>query len=100
MAKQRRKFKKSRLIGFACVILSCVMLYSMGQRVYHYYLDSKQLAELEAQKVTLEEERQKLEEQLDLLDDENYVTRYARKYWVFTKEGEKVITLPDDNTQQ
>ena len=33
-------------------------------------------------------------------DDENYVTRYARKYWVFTKEGEKVITLPDDNTQQ
>ncbi|HIU14088.1 MAG TPA: septum formation initiator family protein [Candidatus Fimiplasma intestinipullorum] len=72
----------------------------MGQRVYHYYLDSKQLAELEAQKVTLEEERQKLEEQLDLLDDENYVTRYARKYWVFTKEGEKVITLPDDNTQQ
>ena len=51
------------------------MLYSMGQRVYHYYLDSKQLAELEAQKVTLEEERQKLEEQLDLLDDENYVTR-------------------------
>ena len=72
----------------------------MGQRVYNYYLDSKQLAELEAQKVTLEEERQKLEEQLDLLDDENYVTRYARKYWVFTKEGEKVITLPDDNTQQ
>ena len=33
--------------------------------------------------------------QVSLLNDDDYVTRYARENYVFTKDGEQVVILPD-----
>ena len=32
---------------------------------------------------------------MELLNDDDYVTRYARENYVFTREGEQVAILPD-----
>ena len=37
----------------------------------------------------------KLENEVSLLNDDDYVTRYARENYVFTKDGEQVVILPD-----
>ena len=36
-----------------------------------------------------------LENEVELLNDDDYVTRYARENYVFTKDGEQVVILPD-----
>ena len=36
-----------------------------------------------------------LENEVELLNDDDYVTRYARENYVFTRDGEQVVILPD-----
>ena len=36
-----------------------------------------------------------LQNEVSLLNDDDYVTRYARENYVFTKDGEQVVILPD-----
>lgn len=72
------------------------MVFSFAGRLFHLYQRSMDLTAARQELADLEEECAQVQEDLDLLDDENYVTRYARRNWVFTKEGETVIPLPDD----
>lgn len=48
------------------------------------------IADLEKQQTSLEEEKKKLE-------DPNYVVRYARGKYMFTKPGEQIFKLPAKN---
>ena len=41
------------------------------------------------------EEKKDLQNEVSLLNDDDYVTRYARENYVFTKDGEQVVILPD-----
>ena len=43
----------------------------------------------------IEELKKELENEVDLLNDDDYVTRYARENYVFTRDGEQVVILPD-----
>jgi len=58
------------------------------------YLQKRDIVELENQKAILLEEKGQLENEIDLLNDEDYVTRYARENYVFTREGEQVSIIP------
>ena len=40
-------------------------------------------------------EKKDLQNEVSLLNDDDYVTRYARENYVFTKDGEQVVILPD-----
>ena len=40
-------------------------------------------------------EKKELENEVELLNDDDYVTRYARENYVFTRDGEQVVILPD-----
>ena len=53
------------------------------------------MAHLESKKAELLKEKKDLSEQVKLLNDDDYVTRYARENYVFTKDGEQVVILPD-----
>ena len=91
-----RKFKFRRLTGFIYMIISCFLLYAVVSGVLSV-LDSKQeLAKLEEQAEALKEERDYLQEEIEKLNDDDYVTRYAREHYVFTREGEKVAIIPQN----
>ena len=40
-------------------------------------------------------EKKDLSEQVKLLNDDDYVARYARDHYIFSKDGEEVVKLPD-----
>ena len=40
------------------------------------------------------EEKKALENEISLLNDDDYVARYARENYVFTREGEQVAIIP------
>lgn len=94
--KQKTKLNRGRVIGCALFVATFVMAISFFGRLYRLQQRSSDLAKVRIELAELEKECAAIEEEITLLDDENYVTRYARKNWVFTKEGETVIPLPED----
>lgn len=58
------------------------------------------IAKLKEEVKTVKKEKKELENQVELLNDDDYVTRYARENYVFTREGEQVAILPEvDNSK-
>jgi len=50
---------------------------------------------LESQLVLLKEEEEVLHDDIKKLEDPAYVARYAREKYLYSKEGEYIIKLPD-----
>lgn len=93
MAKRKPRFKK--LIGFVYIAIGVFMLYSLIVSVGRVIEGRNELTILEAQRDALLKEKKELVAEVELLNDDDYVIVYARKHYIFTKEGEVVATLPE-----
>ena len=49
---------------------------------------------LEKQKKAVEKEKAELQNEVELLNDEDYVARYARENYIFSRDGEQVSIIP------
>ena len=58
------------------------------------YQHQDEIAILKKEKAAVTKEKKALENEIDLLNDEDYVTRYARENYVFTRDGEQVSIIP------
>ncbi len=93
MAKRKPAWKK--LIGFGYMAIALVMLYSLGLSFQRVYKAKNELTSLEEKRDLLMAEKKELAEEVELLNDEDYVVRYAREHYIFSKDGEEVATLPE-----
>lgn len=55
-----------------------------------------QKKELEDRIASLKEEEKVLESDIQKLEDPSYVARYAREKYLYSKDGEIIIRIPDD----
>lgn len=100
---ERKKRKKQRLIRRLVLFLFITLLafgsltaYHIKQRVVHAEkLD--QYEQLEEQLVTLKEEESDLVEEIDLLNDEEYVLEIARTNYFFSKKGELIFKIIEED---
>ena len=51
---------------------------------------------MEAKLVSLKEEEDELQLEADKLQDPDYIARYAREKYLYSKEGEFVIKIPEE----
>lgn len=99
----RQKRKKKRLIRrlvlfslIAVIAFGSMATYHIKQRVLHaekteeYEALQQDLAELEKQENNLKEE-------VELLKDEDYVLEIARTNYFFSKEGELIFKIPEED---
>lgn len=56
----------------------------------------EQKKELEDRIASLKEEEKVLESDIQKLEDPSYVARYAREKYLYSKDGEIIIRMPDD----
>ena len=96
MATKRRKVNRGKIMGCVLLVAGVVMWGLLVGQIYRIYHRSLDLQNAEARLNALEKQCELIAQELELLDDENYITRYARENWIFTKEGETVIPLPED----
>lgn len=93
--KKKRKVNYSRVRGLAYLGVCLVFI---GVFIFNYHstvsMQDTKLKQTLAKKEELEKEKEELKQELELLSNPNYITRYAREKYVFTKEGETVIILP------
>ncbi|GAA0467137.1 FtsB family cell division protein [Alkalibacillus silvisoli] len=101
----RKKREKSllirRLVAFGILfflIVGTLSAYYMQQRAVH---DEKQneYEELQNELQAGLGEQESLEREVELLNDVDYLLQIARKDYFFSKEGEIIFTLPEDEEE-
>ncbi|WP_156289999.1 FtsB family cell division protein [Oceanobacillus salinisoli] len=99
---ERQKRKKKRLIRrlvlfsiVTMIIFGSMAGYHIKQRILHAE-KLEQYEQLEKELAELKEEESNLNEEIELLNNEDYVLDIARTNYFFSKEGELIFTIPDE----
>lgn len=102
MSKNKSKKKKSKktalrffVFGLTCIALSGAVILSVSKlwtQIYEKYREKK---ELEEKLVKLKEEEEKLTMDVEKMQDPEYVARYLREKYFYSKNGEYIIRIPE-----
>lgn len=99
---ERQQRRKQRLIR-RLVLFSAVALLAIGfMTAYHvkqHALQTKKQEEyeqLEKELASLQTEEKGLEEEIELLNDEEYILEIARTNYFFSKDGELIFKILDE----
>ena len=95
-----RKKKKSRrrflLLGIGSIAIIVGMTLSIGRywvEIFDKYQEKKELnKELES----LREKEEQLKLDADRLQNPDYVARYAREKYLYSKDGEYILQIPEE----
>lgn len=100
--KKLNKKAKTRIFLFFIIFGSII-----GSLSYSFFSNVSKIIEIKNEKktlseklVTLKDEEDKLNSDIKKLKDPEYVARYAREKYMYSKDGELIIRLPDDDTDE
>lgn len=94
MAKKKRKM--GNIYGLVFIVISAFLIYTLIAKVQHIQAEKATYQKLVVQENELKKEKAKLSKEVDSLNDSDYVVRYARSHYIFSKNGEEVIILPEN----
>jgi len=94
--KKKNKKAKRRILflGFGSLIIIAVTTFSIGRywvEILEKYQEKKQL---EKKLTKLKEKEEVLKVDADKLQDPDYIARYAREKYFYSKDGEFILRLP------
>ena len=97
MNRKIKKVTKRRLIIFGTLsILSIIYFgYTLSSYIYTIYDLNKQKNNLEEHYIELKHETEDLQIEINKLNDPEYLARYAREKYSYSKEGEYIIKIND-----
>lgn len=91
----RKKTRRILLLGFSSVAIIITMTLTIGK----YWVDIidkyNEKRELEKKLIELQEQEKALRLDADKLQDPDYVARYAREKYLYSKDGEFIIKIPE-----
>lgn len=101
MAKKKNKKAKARLFIFFIIFGAIIgsLSYSFFSNIQKMLEIKKQKNELKEKLVALKDEEEVLNSDIKKLEDPDYVARYAREKYLYSKDGELIIRLPDDEEE-
>ncbi len=91
--KRKHKFKKSIIRIFFSILILSLMFGSIITVLGRVMSLNKEKKELENTLVSTKNKKLNLEDEMNKLNDEEYVARYAREKYLFSKEGEFIIKI-------
>ena len=99
MKKKGLKRAKRRLL--LLIVIFLVMLASVSFNLFKVWLqvidNNNSIATLTSKYDKLMEEEKQLKSDVNKLQDPDYVARYAREKYLYTKDGELIIKMPKSN---
>ncbi|MDC3417921.1 FtsB family cell division protein [Aquibacillus salsiterrae] len=103
-AYMQRQLKKKKRLLRRLVLFSFIVFLTIGSiTTYHLkqrnlYADKQgQYESLQKELAVLKSEEKDLQEEVKLLNDEEYVLQIAKTNYFFTEKGEIVFKLPDED---
>jgi cell division protein DivIC len=99
--KLSKKSKRRILVfGSASIGLILFLVITIGNvwaQIFQKYYEKKFY---EQQLSNLKEEEEKLKVDVEKMQDDDYVARYAREKYLYSKDGEFIIQIPDDDDEE
>ena len=98
MAKKTktRKFKKNLIFTTLSLGVIVFVMYAFSTYFFEIYDIYNEKQNLSKKLADLESEEERLESEVQKLKDPEYVARYAREKYSYSKDGEYIIKLPED----
>jgi len=97
--RKKRKASKTKIrVFFAFVVFSvvtCALGYNLFTNVVGINKMLKEKKELKEQIVSLKEEKKVLETDILKLEDPDYIAKYVREKYFYSKEGEVILRIDD-----
>ena len=84
----------------ALIILLIVMGMSVSKVIFQIYDKYNEASKLEVQLADLKDNEEKLESEINRLQDPEYLARYAREKYFYSKENELIIRIPEKEDGQ
>ncbi|RWZ51264.1 septum formation initiator family protein [Halobacillus fulvus] len=101
--RERHQRKKKRLIRRLVLFALLLMIVAGSMITYHvqqkslYAEKHEQYVQLQQKMDALEKEEKDLEREIELLNNEEYVLQIARTNYFFSKEGEIIFKMPNED---
>lgn len=99
MAKYKKKLKpKGRAIVFCfgSIAVIVLMVFTMGKCWIEIFDKYQEKQELEQELTYLKEKEEELQVDVEKLQNPDYVARYAREKYLYSKDGEIVLQMPEE----
>lgn len=100
MAKRKKKKnKKTRrmfLLGFASIFIIIAMTFTIGKYWIVIIDKYQEKNKLEKELAMLKEKEEQLRVDVNRLQDPNYIARYAREKYYYSRDGEFIIKIPEE----
>ena len=93
----KKSVKRILVFGFLslCVIFFVMLtVYNVVSQIVDKYKEADQL---EQKMMTLNEKEEELNNEIVKLQDKEYLARYAREKYFYSKNGELIIRIPTEN---
>lgn len=97
MSKKNSNVKKRKrifLLGFTSLAIIVGTTYTIGRYWVEIYDKYKEKKELKQELVALQEKEEELQVDADKLQDPDYIARYAREKYSYSKDGEIILRIP------
>lgn len=102
MKKKKRRVNRNikRILIFGTISIACIVVITISvSKIVVDILDKYREADILADELqNLEEKEEELNDEIKKLQDPEYLARYAREKFFYSKEGEIIIRIPDNNT--
>ena len=99
MAKKKNKVKAKRrmlFLGLTSMIIICVMTFTIGKYWVEIYEKYQEKKDLEKELTTLKEKEEELKVDANKLQNPEYIARYAREKYQYSKDGEYILKIPEE----
>ena len=99
MAKKKKVKKKAKRImtfGLFSVLLITLVIFTLLSVFVEIVDKYQEKQEIENRLVNLEQKQKQLETDVKKLEDPEYLARYAREKYFYSKDGELIIRIPED----
>ena len=83
-------------LGLGSVIVIVAMTFTIGKYWVEIFEKYQEKQTLEKKLVSLKEEEERLRVDADKLQDPDYIARYAREKYFYSKDGEYIIKIPEE----
>ena len=99
MAKYKKKLKPRKraiVLALGSILTIVVVTFSIGKYWVEIFEKYQEKQELELELTALMEKEEELQVDANKLQNPDYVARYAREKYLYSKEGEYILQIPEE----
>lgn len=99
MAKKKNKKKSKRrivILGFSSVFIIVATTFTIGKYWVEIFEKYQEKKDLEKELTALKEKEEELTVDANKLQNPDYIARYAREKYLYSKDGEYILQIPEE----